>query len=318
MVVAALSIRRARSEDAPLLAAAERAIAIIPGRLASRPDELHDEAFRKTIVDLNDRGRGNYLVAEREGTVVGHALLEPLPLAVTSHVVRLTIAVHEGHQRQGVGRALMNELLAWARSSPLVEKAELQVRASNAGAIALYRSLGFVEEGRKTKRLKIGPNQYIDDVYMALWVGARIGEPERRVRVGARRFTRLLTLRRARLRDGLLGAGLVGGGELLRLAAGRVARVGDTRRGARVRAAAVDAVERRLAVAVLAARGDRLGARLVDALPAVRPAERGRRGSRRGRRAGRRRRARRVVAGRARGGSGARNVGRCRLAAGGG
>ena len=123
------------------------------------------------IVDLNDRGRGIYLVAEQAGAIVGHALLEALALAVTAHVVRLTIAVHEGHQRQGVGKALMNELLRWARATPWVEKVELQVRSSNEPAIALYRSLGFLEEGRKTKRLKLGPNEYIDDVYMALWVG---------------------------------------------------------------------------------------------------------------------------------------------------
>lgn len=65
----------------------------------------------------------------------------------------------------------MNELLRWARSNPRVEKVELQVRSSNDGAIALYRSLGFVEEGRKTRRLKIGSDEYLDDVYMALWVG---------------------------------------------------------------------------------------------------------------------------------------------------
>jgi ribosomal protein S18 acetylase RimI-like enzyme len=102
---------------------------------------------------------------------VGHALLDPLPLAATSHVCRLTIAVHEGHQRHGVGKALMNALLAWARANPCVEKVELQVRSSNEPALALYRSLGFVEEGRKTRRLKIGPDEYLDDVYMALWVG---------------------------------------------------------------------------------------------------------------------------------------------------
>jgi ribosomal protein S18 acetylase RimI-like enzyme len=165
------SIREARQEDAPLLAAAERAIARVPGQLASLPDEILDDAVRQKIVDL-DGGRGVFLVAERAGAVVGHAFLEPLStLAVTSHVLRLMIAVHEGHQRQGVGRALMNELLRWAKPNPRVEKIELQVRSSNARAIALYRSLGFVEEGRKTRRLKIGPGEYIDDLYMALWVG---------------------------------------------------------------------------------------------------------------------------------------------------
>ena len=123
------------------------------------------------IVDLNERGRGNYLVAEHAGEIVGHALLEPLALAVTAHVVRLTIAVHEGHQGRGIGRALMHELLRWARADPRVDKVELQVRSSNARAIALYSSLGFVEEGRKTRRLKLGPGVYLDDIYMALWVG---------------------------------------------------------------------------------------------------------------------------------------------------
>jgi ribosomal protein S18 acetylase RimI-like enzyme len=171
MGVDAPSIRGARPEEAPLLAAAERAIASVPGKLASRPDEIDDGAVRQKILDLDLDDRGIYLVAERAGTVVGHAFLEPLSLAATSHVVRLMLAVHEGHQRQGVGRALMNELLRWARSNARVEKVELQVRSSNARAIALYRSLGFVEEGRKTKRLKIGPKEYLDDVYMALWVG---------------------------------------------------------------------------------------------------------------------------------------------------
>jgi ribosomal protein S18 acetylase RimI-like enzyme len=170
-----LSIRGARGEDAPLLAEGERAIARVPGRLVSRPDEIDDDAFRKKTLELEDRSRGICLVAvaERRGTIVGHAFLEPLPppLAATSHVVRLTIAVHEGHQRQGVGRALINELLRWARSNPYVEKVEPQVRSSNERAIALYRSLGFVEEGRKTRRLKVGPNEYLDDLYMALWVG---------------------------------------------------------------------------------------------------------------------------------------------------
>ncbi len=167
----ACSIRKARPEDAPTLVKAEREIARIPGRLASQPDELHEAAFREEIVKLNTRGGGIYLVAEQDGAIVGHALLKSRELAVTSHVAGLTIAVHEGHQGTGVGRVLMDELIAWSRSNPRVEKIELHVRSSNERAIALYRALGFVQEGRMTKRIKIGPDDYLDDVCMGLWVG---------------------------------------------------------------------------------------------------------------------------------------------------
>src|SRR5205085_1782167 len=88
------SFRIAREEDAPQVAAAERTVASVPGRLASRPDEIHDEVLRKTIRDLADGVRGTFLVAEQAGALVGHAFLESLLLAVTSHVVRLTIVVH--------------------------------------------------------------------------------------------------------------------------------------------------------------------------------------------------------------------------------
>lgn len=163
-------IRGARSEDARDVAAGARAIAARPGRLASAPDEIRDEDVAAMIATLEGRG-GICLVAERDGAIVGHAFLEPLPLAATAHVVRLTIAVHDGHQRTGIGRSLMTALLAWARAEPHVDKVELQVRSSNEAAIALYRSFGFVEEGRKTRRLKIGDGRYLDDVYLALWVG---------------------------------------------------------------------------------------------------------------------------------------------------
>jgi ribosomal protein S18 acetylase RimI-like enzyme len=52
-----------------------------------------------------------------------------------------------------------------------VERIELRVRSSNTAAIELYRKLGFAEEGRFIRRLKIGPGTYLDDIAMALWVG---------------------------------------------------------------------------------------------------------------------------------------------------
>ncbi len=54
----------------------------------------------------------------------------------------LNVAVAAPLRRRGVGRALMEDLLAYARQHAVV-RILLEVRASNAPAVALYGSLGF-------------------------------------------------------------------------------------------------------------------------------------------------------------------------------
>ena len=166
----ALSIRPARSEDAPLLAQAERTIAATPGLLASQPAELTDERFAHKIAALAAADNGCFLVAESAGELVGHGMLDPLPLAAVRHVVHLTLVAHPGWQGRGIGRALLASLIDWAKQAPAVEKIELHVRASNERAQALYRSMGFTEMGRWRRRIKVGPGQYLDDVAMELFV----------------------------------------------------------------------------------------------------------------------------------------------------
>ncbi|HEY3354050.1 MAG TPA: GNAT family N-acetyltransferase [Polyangia bacterium] len=167
----AVTIRPARVADAPVLAAAERAIAQTPGFLISQPHELLDADFAQKIAALAGTDNGRYLVAESDGAVVGHAMLDPMARAAVRHVVHLTIAVHPGWQGRGVGRALLTSLIAWARGAPAVDVIELHVRSSNVAAQALYRKLGFTEVGRWFRRVKLGPGQYFDEVAMELWVG---------------------------------------------------------------------------------------------------------------------------------------------------
>jgi ribosomal protein S18 acetylase RimI-like enzyme len=165
-----LVIRPARVEDAYVLAQAERTISATPGFLVSQPAEVTDERFVQKIAALGTADNGHYLVAEAAGQIVGHGMLDPLPQAAVRHVVHLTLAVHPGWQGKGVGRELLGRLIAWAKSAAAVEKIELNVRSSNAPAQALYRKLGFTEIGRWRRRVKIAPDQYLDDVAMELLV----------------------------------------------------------------------------------------------------------------------------------------------------
>ena len=163
------TLRDARLTDAPMLCAGERATVATPGFLVSQPDEFREEDFSARIALLAD-GRGKYLVAERDGVVIGHVCLWPMPLANLAHVVRLDICVYPGFTDHGVGRHLLDALIDWAKGRDEVRKIELLVRAGNARAIHLYRSFGFIEEGRLRGRIRQPDGSYMDDLTMALFV----------------------------------------------------------------------------------------------------------------------------------------------------
>jgi ribosomal protein S18 acetylase RimI-like enzyme len=151
--------------DAPILIAAERETAQTPGLLVSQPHELALESFESKIAELSKVGR--YIVAEQNEKIVGHAFLDPMPLVGIAHVFRLNIVVHPGFLGQGIGAALMRDLMDWAKQTPRVEKIELLVRSTNEPAIRLYTKLSFVEEGRFSKRVRLPDGNFVDDVAMA-------------------------------------------------------------------------------------------------------------------------------------------------------
>jgi putative acetyltransferase len=137
-----------------------------PGLLVSRPGEIAVERFEEKIEALATGGC--YVVAEIEGSPVGHALLEPLgELTAISHVFTLTIVVHPGRFGQGIGTALLRHLLDWATHDARVTKVELRVRSTNTRAMGLYTKLGFVEEGRFRRRIRLEDGSFVDDVSMA-------------------------------------------------------------------------------------------------------------------------------------------------------
>ena len=76
------------------------------------------------------------------------------------------MGVIAGHRGRGLGRALVGAVIDAARRAGL-EKIELSVYASNVPALSLYRSVGFVEEGRKVRGRKVD-GRYDDVILMGL------------------------------------------------------------------------------------------------------------------------------------------------------
>lgn len=87
-------------------------------------------------------GKGLFLVAERDGQAVGYVGCQ----TVLDEGYITNVAVSPDCRRQGVARALIDELLSRARAQGLAF-VTLEARASNAPAIALYEGAGFVRVG---------------------------------------------------------------------------------------------------------------------------------------------------------------------------
>jgi ribosomal-protein-alanine N-acetyltransferase len=84
------------------------------------------------------------LVAEDALGIIGHGVMSVA--AGDCHI--LNVCVHPDFQRRGIGRRMLRRLIALARRQD-ADSAFLEVRESNAGAIALYRSEGFDEIGMR-------------------------------------------------------------------------------------------------------------------------------------------------------------------------
>ncbi|MDP2761003.1 MAG: ribosomal protein S18-alanine N-acetyltransferase [Sideroxyarcus sp.] len=81
-------------------------------------------------------------VGESEQGMLGYALM----MLAVDEAELLDIAIAAAFQRRGWGRKLLGEMLALARRHQM-RRVVLEVRASNAAAIGLYRQLGFTAIG---------------------------------------------------------------------------------------------------------------------------------------------------------------------------
>ena len=160
-------IRRAAPRDAKAVIAHVNAVGaegiyIMTEKLRKTPPE-EKEVFRNA-----DGKSGLYLVALVGREIVGSADIERGRHSKNRHTARLGIAIRKEARGIGLGRAMMEAMISWARSVG-VRKLTLGVFESNTAAVALYRKLGFTREGRLRGQV-ILHREPVDELLMAPWL----------------------------------------------------------------------------------------------------------------------------------------------------
>lgn len=121
----------------------------LEGRLQVRPDRGVFGAFEATtLVGLVGLGREDKRKLEHKALIWG-------------------MYVAPQARGKGIGRALLLEALALARSAPAIRQVNLCVNASNAPAIQLYESVGFKKFGIERDAMLIDGELH-DEMQMCL------------------------------------------------------------------------------------------------------------------------------------------------------
>lgn len=128
-----ITLRKMQERDVSNIAALERECFSLPW-----PEEA--VAFELT------NPLSLWLVAQEDGRFAGYIGSQ----SVLNEADMMNLAVHPDFRRRGVGEKLVTGLVQ-ELVARRVRCLTLEVRASNAGAIALYEKLGFCQVGRRPK-----------------------------------------------------------------------------------------------------------------------------------------------------------------------
>jgi phosphinothricin acetyltransferase len=144
-----VQIRPATVDDLPAITAIQNAL--VASTTIEWTDEHHTVDDRRAWLERHRRDDHPVVVAEVDGAVVGFAAYDDFRDTAKwpgyRFTVEHTIHVDERHWGSGVGRSLIEALVAHARGAGL-HTMVAAVDADNEGSIRFHERLGFVEVGR--------------------------------------------------------------------------------------------------------------------------------------------------------------------------
>lgn len=135
-----MQIRDATSEDWPAIWPIVREVVRAGETYAYDVDLTADQA--RVIWMLEPPGR-TVVATDDDGTVIGTAKMNPNFGGNGAHVSSASFMVGSRYGGRGVGRALGEHVLAWARESGYRSMQFNAVVEANTRAVALWKALGF-------------------------------------------------------------------------------------------------------------------------------------------------------------------------------
>jgi RimJ/RimL family protein N-acetyltransferase len=112
---------------------------------------ITEDEEREYLARVAESDNSLAILALVDGEIVGGLTFDGGRRQRLRHAGEFGISVAQAYAGLGIGRAMIEYLIAWAEASGVVRKINLKVRVDNAVAIRLYERMGWVPEGRTTR-----------------------------------------------------------------------------------------------------------------------------------------------------------------------
>ncbi|MCD7034538.1 GNAT family N-acetyltransferase [Metabacillus sp. GX 13764] len=154
-------IREAEKKDAEQIIEFYNKVGGETDFLSFGKDEFQKDAeeYSRSIEEAHLADNSIMLLALLDNKIISIATIHSSQKPRNRHVGTLGIVISKEFTGLGLGRILMERLIEWTKQNGVTKRISLVTREDNIPAIALYKKLGFQEEG-----LIIG-DTYINGIY---------------------------------------------------------------------------------------------------------------------------------------------------------
>lgn len=169
----AIFIREAVVDDAAALLNMFRQAAKETSFLMTTPEEAQSLTLKQETVFIESYQNNEnqlFLIAQTAHEIAGSLSLTKNKWKKQQHIREFGIVVLRPYWNMGIARRMIHYMLQWAEQRRNIGYIYLHVMANNEKAVRLYQHFGFKEEGRMSKAVCLGEDNYQDVILMGKWI----------------------------------------------------------------------------------------------------------------------------------------------------
>jgi len=135
--------------------------------------ELSEQKEKEFLENSRETNNQLYMLGLINGTIISTLSFSGGQRNRIKHCGELGMTVQKQYWGIGIGKLMLDALIAWAKDTNIIKKINLRVRTDNKRAILLYERKGFVKEGTIRKEI------FIDGkFYGHHWMSLELNEPK--------------------------------------------------------------------------------------------------------------------------------------------